>query len=155
MKKRKHAQQNNGPHSDPEPKCPISRSKWPNKVSRFLGQNGPKTITIVSMKICVSNYPGSQKKLPKRSISVYSFLFPFCLQTIIVIIFLIFVGVFLSHTTCIISRLLCFIEVLWDLAGLECVDCAEDDQDHVVEQRHDDRERGHLLIVMLGMIWML
>ena len=51
----------------------------------------------------------------------------------------------MHHTPCIISRLLCFIEVLWDLAGLKCVDRAEDDQDHVVEQRHDDRERGHLL----------
>ena len=52
-----------------------------------------------------------------------------------------------------IRSLLGFIEVLRNLARLEGVDRAEDDQYHVVEQGHDDREGGHL--VMLRMLWIL
>ena len=52
-----------------------------------------------------------------------------------------------------IIYLLGFIEVLRNLASLEGVNRAEDDENHVVKQRHDDREGGHL--VMLWMVWIL
>ena len=40
------------------------------------------------------------------------------------------------------SLLLGLIEVLWNLPGLEGVYCAEDDEEHVVEEGHDDGEGG-------------